>query len=83
MTIYTTDTANSANVLLRIVVTRSKGTSPQNLDWTLSFTNPCSTTSLVTTDYTISAITLKVGELHTSSSYSIVPDSISTTANAA
>lgn len=81
--IYTSDTANSANVLLRVVVTRSEGTSPQNLDWTLSFTNPCSSGSIVTTGYTIDTVNVVVGGLYTSSLYPIVPDSAATTAGVA
>ena len=81
VTLYSSDTTLSANVLMRIVVTRSQGASPVNLDFTLSHTNPCSGATLDVSALTITNISVALGAVHTSSVYAQVPDSAATTAN--
>ena len=81
VTINSSDTSLSANVLMRIVVTRTQGATPVNLDFTLTHTNPCSSASLNVSALTITDITVALGAVHTSSVYAQVPDSAATTAN--
>ena len=86
VSIITTNTALSANVSLNVKVTRSySGASAhktQNHNFTLSFTNPCATTTLNTSGRSITAISVALGSVHTSSSYTQIAVAAETTYSA-
>lgn len=74
MSIQTSDTTLSGVLYLRIKITRSQSSLTQNLDFTLTFVNPCTNATLDTSAITIAAITVRIGETHTSSpAYAVMP----------
>lgn len=61
VTISTTNAADAGTVALRVRVTRTQGTS-QNLDWSLTLTNPClAPTAITTAGTTFADVTVGVG----------------------
>jgi len=71
VSISTTDTTLVGPIYLRIKITRSESLLTQNLDFTLTLVNPCSTATISTSALTITPITVTVGTTSTSSSYTM------------
>jgi hypothetical protein len=71
VSIITTDTTLVGPIYLRIKITRSQSNLTQNLDFTLTFVNPCSTATISTSALTITPITVNIGATFTSGSYTM------------
>jgi len=71
VSISTTDATLVGPIYLRIKITRSQSNLTQNLDFTLTFVNPCSTATISTAALTITPITVNVGATFTSGSYTM------------